>query len=217
LRKINLSVISNDVTGNTLANLTESDSAKLTDFLRSATASTRDAIPAPGTFPLVIYVQGYGSSLQDNSTLCESLASKGSVVLGSAYQDESGHMIAGRDASANDIRFLVQCARNMPKVEFSRIALVGHGGGAQTSLLYASQEGSIVDAVVSLDTTQDDYFSDKALFRNYLDRIRPENLEVPILAAPNQGAIYEFLDSCRNAVRTYLTVDKLGHEGFTSE
>ena len=38
----------------------------------------------------MIYHGGYGSSFEDNSVLCEYLASHGYVVFGSAFQDEKG-------------------------------------------------------------------------------------------------------------------------------
>ncbi len=207
----NREVIAGDVLGSA------AKSKPLDDFLSTPTAAFRNAKPAPGRFPLAVYIQGYGSSLQDNSALCEYLASHGYVVLGSAYQDDEGAMIAGRDTATDDVRFLVGLARDMPEVDFAKVGVIGHSGGAQTSMIYASQEDSIVDAVVSLDTTQDYYFKDKELFKAYVDRVNPDHLHAPLLVAAGQAAIFELVDQCGKSDRTYLTVDELGHDEFTSE
>src|SRR5262249_3233838 len=59
-------------------------------FWDAPTASRRDAPPADGKFPIVIYHAGAGSSFEDNAVLCEFLASHGYVVVGSAFQEASG-------------------------------------------------------------------------------------------------------------------------------
>lgn len=207
----NREVIASDVMGSSATG------DRLSEFLQTPTAAFRGAEPAPGQFPLAIYIQGYGSSLQDNSALCEYLASHGYVVLGGAFQDDAAKMIAGRDTVTDDVRFLVRQAREMPEVDFSKIALIGHSGGAQTSMVYASQEGSIIDAVVSLDTTQDYYFEDKQLFKSYVGRVNPDQLKAPLLVCAVQAAIFQFVDKCSKSERLYLTVDELGHDEFTSE
>src|SRR5262249_54263126 len=55
------------------------------DLLDIPTPCVRDAAAAEGRFPLVINHAGYGSTFEDNSVLCEFLASHGYVVFGSAF------------------------------------------------------------------------------------------------------------------------------------
>src|SRR5262249_30219062 len=61
----------------------------------------------PESFPLVIYHAGAGSSFEDNSVLCEFLASHGFVVLGSAFPERSGKSFNtdGGEGSAAAWRF----------------------------------------------------------------------------------------------------------------
>jgi len=62
----------------------------LDELLNTPTPCVRDAAAAEGQFPLVIYHSGAGSTFDDNSVLCEFLASHGYVVFGSAFQEPSG-------------------------------------------------------------------------------------------------------------------------------
>ena len=209
----NQTVIASDVFGSKPA----PSPGTVQDFLQTSTFAHRNAAAAAGQFPLLIYIQGYGSSLQDNSALCEYMASNGYVVIGSAYQDDNGKMIADKITAVDDVRYLVSLAREMPQVDIQRVGLIGHSGGAQTSMVYASQPGSIVDAVVSLDTTQDYYFADKHSFKSYVDLVNPDNLKAPLLVAASRSGIFQFVDTCSKSDRLYLIVDELGHDEFTSE
>jgi len=186
-------------------------------YLHFETAAHRDAPPVPGKFPVVVYISGYGSSFQDNCTLCEYLASHGYIVIGSAYQRDDLFQIAGRDVVTSDIRWLIQEARKMPNVDIAKVAVAGHSGGAQSSMAYASQVGSIVDAVVSLDTTQDYYFSSKAVFKSYLADVDPKTFSVPVLVCADSPAVFDFVDSLTKSDRTYLIVDDLWHDEYTSD
>jgi|GEM_PF-1945550 len=210
LRRINEDIISGDVAE-------KPNRPALEAFLKTPMAAERDAAAAPGKFPVVIYIQGYGSSLQDNTGLCEFLASHGYIVLGSAYQDEKGHMIADRDTVCDDVKRLIEFARSIPGADLSHVALIGHSGGAQTALVYASMPGSIVDAVVSLDTTQDYYFNSRPSYKSYTDRVDAKRLTVPLLIAANSCAIFDLADTLVRSNRTYLKVDTLRHDEYTSE
>jgi predicted dienelactone hydrolase len=71
--------------GQTAKELTDPEKLLLDQFLDTLTPCIRNAPHAEGKFPLVIYHSGNGSSFEDNSVLCEFLASHGYVVLGSAF------------------------------------------------------------------------------------------------------------------------------------
>lgn len=217
LATANREVIARDVIGKPLAELDAAAKASLEDFLKFETKAVRRAAASTGRFPLAIYIQGSGSSLQDNATLCEYLTSHGYVVLGSAYQDETGRMIAGRDTVLADVRRLIEAARTMRQVDLSRVAVIGHSAGAQASMAYASKLGSIADAVVSLDTTQDYYFNDKQAFKSYLNDVDALNFRLPLLALANRAAIFDFVDTLDQSDRRYLIVDELGHDEYTSQ
>ena len=78
---------------------------ELDAFLTTPTAARRGAAPAAGRFPVVQYHGGFGSSFEDNSVLCEYLASWGYVVIGSAYPrgDGTSFNIDANDASFRDL------------------------------------------------------------------------------------------------------------------
>jgi pimeloyl-ACP methyl ester carboxylesterase len=187
-------------------------------FLHASTASILNAAPLKGAFPLAIYIQGAGSSTDDNLALLELLASHGYVVVNSAYQGPDGEMIAhGYDIVANDVSFLVGYARRLPDVDWSRVAVVGHSAGAQTALVYASREDSAANAVVSLDNTADYYFSENPIFRKLVARVDAKAARMPMLFAAGSPAIFQLADSLGGAPRTYLTFRDAAHEEFISQ
>jgi dienelactone hydrolase len=200
------------------AELTDQERRLLDQFWDTPTASFRDAPPKVGKFPLVIYHQGYGSSFEDNAVLCEFLASHGYAVLSSAFQESSGEtfIVDGRQGSARDLEFLIAFARRFSYVDWNRIGLVGHSAGAQAALLYRAQDASPVDAVVSLDTSQD--YSGLAdpgwddMTKPILENSR--NMNGPLLIAANAYAVFQLADSLKHANRYYLTFRNLNHSDF---
>lgn len=214
-------VITTEVIGKPAAELTDRERALLDEFLDTPTACVRDAAPARGSFPLVVYHSGAGSSFDDNAVFCEFLASHGFMVLGSAFQKRDGRSLApdGEEGSARDLGFLVAHARQIPGADWGRVGVVGHSLGAQAVLLYRSQAGSLADAIVCLDTTQD-YFSLKEprwesftipAARNV------KNFACPVLMAAGPHAFFELADSLHPARRYYLTVEHLDHNDYISQ
>lgn len=197
-----------------LDSLTPQQQIALKRYLETRTASHRGAAIQVGQFPLVVYVQGYGSSFEDNTVLCEYLASHGYVVLNSAYQDEHLHMIGGMQIAGDDVQFLIHYGRDLPNVDSKKVALIGHSGGAQTVLAYQSRPGAMADAVVSLDTTEDYYYIDKYSHLKFVRQVDPEQLSVPILFAANPDAIFQLADTLKRSQRYYLTERDTDHDEF---
>lgn len=221
LAEYNRAVIAKEVMGKAQADLTEREKSLLDEFLDTPTACVRDAAPAGGSFPLVVYHAGAGSSFEDNSVFCEFLASHGFMVLGSAFQKRDGSSLApdGEEGSARDLAFLVAHARQIPGADWSRVGMVGHSLGAQAVLLYQSQSGSLGDAVVCLDTTQD-YFSLKEPRWDYLTTPvvkNARNVACPVLMAAGPHAFFELADSLHRARRYYLTVKDLDHNDYITQ
>ena len=166
----------------------------------------------------MLYHSGYGSSFEDNSVLCEYLASHGFVVVGSAFQDEQGGSfnIDGKDGSVRDLAFLIRHVQASPGVDLEHIGVVGHSGGAHAILSFQAQPSSAVDAVVSLDTTQD-YVS--ALDphwhhpRTMLADVSSQT--APLLVVANPHAFFQVCDALVHADRTYLTFRDLEHNDYT--
>lgn len=56
------------------------------------TASFRDAPPLEGDFPVVIYHQGLGGTMEENQLVLELLASHGYIAVGSGFQHPEADM-----------------------------------------------------------------------------------------------------------------------------
>jgi pimeloyl-ACP methyl ester carboxylesterase len=220
LAEYNRDVIAKEVMGKPRKELTDREKLLLQQFLDTPTACRRDAEPVRGSFPLVIYHSGAGSSFEDNSVLCEYLASAGFVVLGSAFQDQSGTSFNtdNREGSARDLDFLIAFARQLPNVDWGRIGLIGHSAGAQASLVYRSQANTAVDAVVSLDTTQDYHGVSNPMWQFPQQVLKnAENFTCPLLMVAGPEAYFELADSLHRAERYYITIKGLGHNDYITQ
>lgn len=116
-------------------------------------AATRDAPLVPQRFPVVIYASSFSSSAAENADLCEYLASFGYVVIaspGMGVEHDSTHDLAGADAQARDISFLIGYARMLPDADPSRLAVVGWSWGGLSNLIAAAHDNRI-QALADLD------------------------------------------------------------------
>jgi len=190
-------------------------------LLEAPCACVREAEPAPGRFPLVVYHSGAGSSFEDNAGLCEHLASHGYVVVASAYPEASGASLGidGGRGSSEDMHFLVRRARELAFVAPERVALVGHSAGAQAAVRCAAVPGCVADALVLLDTTQDYYAPSMPLHETLVREVRAgaANLRVPMLVAAGPGGMFALMDELVGCERAYLTVPALDHDEFISQ
>lgn len=214
------SVIGVEVFGKKNEQLSPRERSELERLFRTPTACRRDAKPAAGSFPLVIYHSGAQSSFEDNAVLCEYLASHGFVVFGSAFQQEFGQTLHtdNREGSAQDFAFLIAHARSNPNVDWRRIAIVGHSAGAQAAISYRATANSALDAIVSLDTTQDYHclqspgweFARKAVAAR-------ETFDCPLLMAAGPTAYFQMADVLDRSRRCYLTIKGLDHNDFIAQ
>jgi len=181
----------------------------------------RDAEPAQGPFPVVLYHGGAGSSFEDNAALCVYLASHGFVVFGGAFQKADGSSLAvdGGRGSAEDFQYLARFARGLPYADPGQLAIAGHSLGAQAALRAAAHPNSVMKALVLLDTTLD-YYGMALPLHDDVEREVSEgsaHLTQAMLVAAGPEATFELLDSLVHAHRTYLTVPELGHDEYTSQ
>jgi len=193
----------------------------LAALLARPVAARRDATPAAGRFPLVLYRSGAGSSFEDNAELCETLARHGHVVVASPYLRGDGRDLGidTREDSSADMEFLIALARSWDFVAEERVALVGHSAGAQAILRHAARAGSSGDALVLLDTTQDYYSLAMPLHRELVETVLAGRaaLRQPLLVAAGPEALFALVDRLSAAPRTYLTVPGLNHDEFISQ
>ena len=101
--------------------------------LKDSMWAVRDAPMLTGRFPVVIYAPSFSSMSWENADLCEYLASHGYVVVASpdmgATSRDMTTDLAGIDAQAQDISFLIGYAQTLPDTEMSKIAVAGFSWG----------------------------------------------------------------------------------------
>lgn len=200
--------------------------------VRTETAQTmlavRDAAPAPGKFPVVIYAPGSSSSAHENADLCEYLASQGYVVLASASIGVDTRSINldldGAQAQAGDIAFLTGYAGSLAQADSGKIAVVGYSYGGLANLLAAARDDRI-GALVSLDGSVR-YFPAVAQAATYATA---ERLALPMLyvgAKPytaemmnkyKQIPTYSLLNEMKYADLYNVTMATMTHAAFQSE
>lgn len=216
----NRGVIAVEAFGKEEKKFTAQEKAAFVSLLNEPTRAYRNAKPRSGKFPLVIYHSGNGSSFDDNTSLCEYLASLGYVVIGSAFQqdDGKGFNIEGGKGAAADFRFLISYGHRLPNVLPEKVGLVGHSAGAHASITYQTITPRPVDAIVSLDTTQD-YHSLKLPLWNFTSLAveKLERFNRPIMFAADTSAFFELADRMIFATRWYFYANSIGHNDYISQ
>ncbi len=121
-------VVADEVLEEPAAERDAEDEAALAAVLAAPAGAVRDAPPAGGRYPLVIYHAGYGSSYEDDAAFCERLAGHGYVVAGSAFEQADGASfnIDAHDGSLRDLDFLVRELAARADVDAALLALAGH-------------------------------------------------------------------------------------------
>ena len=143
-------------------------------------SAVREATPAKGHYPVLIYAPSDSSVSWENADLCEYLASHGYVVLASPSMGVSTRDMTndldGINAQAGDISFLIAYAKSLPDADLSEIAVVSWSWGGISSL-FASARDSRIDALVELDGSIRYY---PGLVKKAED-VHPERMTIPLL------------------------------------
>lgn len=172
----------------------------LGDNLSTPMWSVRDATPATGRFPLVIYAPGAWHPGWENADLCEYLASQGYVVISSPSQGVSERKVAldipNAAAVGRDVSFLIGYGQTLSNVDATSVGVVGHSWGGMAGL-YAASRDSRINALVALDGS----------FRYYAGLlepagIRPEQLQLPLLYFMQRNFQAEYFDYFPVATQT---------------
>ncbi|HEX6627404.1 MAG TPA: prolyl oligopeptidase family serine peptidase [Gemmatimonadaceae bacterium] len=127
------------------------------ELLAQAVFARRDAAPATGAFPLVVYSEGWNSSSQnDNSVLAEFLASNGYVVASVPQVGTSASALAlginpvDLETQMRDVELAMVTAQSQRFVDRRKLAAMGWSMGGVVSLWLAARNPNI-DAVIGLD------------------------------------------------------------------
>jgi dienelactone hydrolase/predicted negative regulator of RcsB-dependent stress response len=142
--------------------------------------AVRDAPAKAGHFPVVVYAPSFSDTSWENADLCEYLASYGYVVVASpslgVATSEMTDDVAGANAQAADISFLIGYARTLADADVSQVAVVGYSWGGIANLFAAARDNRI-KALVALDGSMR-YFPE--LVRQAGD-VHPEQMTIPLL------------------------------------
>jgi dienelactone hydrolase len=146
-----------------------------------------------GRFPVVIFAPGASDNAWESPDLCEYLASHGYVVIASPSQGAATRNmtidVAGMNAQAQDISFLIGYAQTLADTDAAKVAVVGHSWGGISNVAAASRD-SRIGALVALDGSLRYYPS---VIRDAGD-IHPEQMTVPLLAFIQRNLSIEDLE-----------------------
>lgn len=150
------------------------------DVATEKTWAVKDASPAPGRFPVVIYAPSFSAAAHENSDMLEYLASNGYIVISSgdvgAHDRGMTADLDGVEAERGDISFLIGFAHTLPQADMSHIAVAGFSWGG-ISNLFAAARDSRIGALISLDGSAR-YFPKLVADSGY---VHPKEITIPIL------------------------------------
>lgn len=142
--------------------------------------AVRNAKPAKGRYPILVYADSDSSVSWENADLCEYLASHGYVVLASPSMGVSTREMTadldGINAQARDISFLITYGISLPDADLSEVAVVSWSWGGISSLFAAARDPRI-DALVEMDGSMRYY---PGLVKRAGD-VHPGQMTIPLL------------------------------------
>jgi dienelactone hydrolase len=178
--------------------------------------AVRNAPAAPGRFPVVIYAPSATAYSFENADLCEYLASHGYLVIaspGMGVQRRSGNDLAGMDAQARDISFLIGYARTLQAADLTAVSVIGFSWGGITNLFAAARDNRI-SALVDLDGSIRYW---PGLVRKS-DDVHPEQMTLPMLFFTSQSTIesQDQLEANNPSARGSSVLNDYTHGDFIS-
>jgi hypothetical protein len=189
--------------------------ARLPALMQMEVAAIKDAPPAAGRFPLVVFPEYRAPAT--NSILCEYLASHGFVVASTSmkgtFDVDYDTGLTGMETQIHDLQFIIGLLRRWPNVDGERLGLMGVGVAAN-ACLGVQMRNPLVNAVVSLDGGIISPSEDGTLKRTpYFD---PTAVRTPILAiyAPHPSLIPDLLNQYKYSDRYVVHFPKMSEFHF---
>jgi hypothetical protein len=125
------------------------------EVLAADMKAMRDAEPAEGVFPLLVYHSDFNNGIGENAVMFEYLASHGFVV---ATTHSFGPAAVRADPSSaaletlvGDMEFLISSLRDMEFIDPDKLGVFGYQAGGLAALLLGMRNHN-VDAVLGLET-----------------------------------------------------------------
>lgn len=154
--------------------------AAMTPAMPGGLWAVRDAPAAAGRFPVVIYAPSFSAPSWENADLCEYWASHGYVVVAStnlgATTREQTSTVAGIDAQARDISYLIGYAATLQDADTSKLAVAGFSWGGISNLFAAARDPRI-KALVALDGSMR-YFPNLVV---QAGDVHPDQMTIPLI------------------------------------
>jgi len=189
------------------------------DMMSVEMAAVRDAQPAEGPFPLIIYHPHLRNSFAENAVMCEYLATYGFVVATThsvgTHELNSEVNLVDLETLTRDKEFVLAHVRAYPFVDANRLGVMGYGWGGVTSLIMQMRNSDVM-AVAT--------FQGAFLWTDHLDLIRGipqlaiERMYVPWLqmyAPIEPPPDLALMDTCVYAPRYAARFSGLRREDFT--
>jgi dienelactone hydrolase len=159
--------------------------------------AVRDATMQAGQFPVVIYAPSLNAPATENIELCEYLASNGYIVMASPSMGAASRTmtvdLAGANAEARDISFLIDFAKTLPNTEMSEVAAIGYSWGGMAALFDAARDKR-VHALISLDGS----FRYSASTVQEAGDVHPDQMTIPLLVFSRAEETLETWDAMRH-------------------
>jgi len=186
----------------------------------------RNAQPAAGRFPVVLYFAGLSAPINSNAIMAEYLASHGYIVASISLigpsDEETFQSRTSNDfeATVRDMEFAWSVLQDQPNVDSARLAVMGHSVGAIEAVILGMRNAN-VSAVIGLDGTYGFEGLSSVLTNSYgydSGKMRAAFLDLRRArgAQGNDPLDLSAVESFRYADRTFITIDKMHHSDFTS-
>ena len=195
---------------------------QLPGLMATPMRASRDAAPASGRFPLVLYAAGVNPYTLSNVVLAEFLATHGMIVatvpsLGpSQDQPEQQYNNLELDDALRDLEFAWSVVRDDSRADPRKLAVVGHSLGGTIALLIAMHNLNVV-AVVGLDGTYGFAGPEADAFTAQYNPSRAD-VHAAILDVRRMDATVDLraVRAFRHADRYFVRMPDMFHGSFTS-
>jgi hypothetical protein len=196
-------------------------------YINSPTISHRNAKLIEGDFPIIIYHQGLGGTMDENILLLEYLASNGYIVINSAFQVADGNGyddgwytgVGDYEATFSDFNFIINYCKKNNISKSNQVLLSGHSYGANCAITYIGEGNQNVVGLIPLDSDYgyvlNNFFPKK--YNPFVNQKIKFYDGLPMFCAGRSEAHYRMLDLLTNSKRYFLTISEMTHNDFTSQ